>query len=103
MTICLRASKCPLCGGEHIETISEVSLDSGLKFLATGVCKDCDFVFRNIRPKLSWFEKSWEHREVDSQAVWQQAHNKDWEQKRYDRYEKGGLVVAVLLVSVRTS
>ena len=82
-----KIDECDLCGSTDIETISELSDNNGLTFLSTGVCKNCNLVFRNTRPKLSWFEHSWKLREEDAQAVWRQAHNKDWEKKRYDRYE----------------
>jgi 2-polyprenyl-3-methyl-5-hydroxy-6-metoxy-1,4-benzoquinol methylase len=45
-------------------------------------------VFRNKRPNLPWFEKSWNIREdEDESAVHEQAHDPEKEKQRYNRYE----------------
>lgn len=99
---------CPLCDSSNIEIISEVvekenktfkvDFDSNFTkiipreehiiFLSTACCIECKFVFRNKRPNLSWFEKSWNIRETeDTDAVFEQAHDPEKEKQRYNRYE----------------
>lgn len=99
---------CPLCDSSNIEIISEVvekenktfkvDFDSNFTkiipreehiiFLSTACCIECKFVFRNKRPNLSWFEKSWNIREdEDKDAVFEQAHDPEKEKQRYNRYE----------------
>jgi len=99
---------CPICDGSNIEIISEVvekdkktfkvEFDSDFTkiipkeehiiFLSTACCKECNFVFRNKRPDLPWFEKSWSIREdEDEVAVYEQAHDPEKEKQRYNRYE----------------
>ncbi|MBT4208436.1 class I SAM-dependent methyltransferase [Candidatus Woesearchaeota archaeon] len=99
---------CPLCDSSNIEIISEVvekenktfkvDFDSNFTkiipreehiiFLSTACCIECKFVFRNKRPNLPWFEKSWNIRETeDTDAVFEQAHDPEKEKQRYNRYE----------------
>ena len=99
---------CPLCDSSNIEIISEVvekdkktfktDFDSNFTkiipreehiiFLSTACCKECNFVFRNKRPNLNWFEKCWNIREdEDNDAVHEQAHDPEKEKQRYNRYE----------------
>ncbi len=99
---------CPICDSSDIEIISEVvekekrtfktdfdsnftkiiPMEEHIIFLSTAYCKECKFVFRNKRPNLSWFEKSWNIREdEDKSAVYEQAHDPEKEKQRYNRYE----------------
>ena len=99
---------CPICDSSDIEIISEVvekekrtfkvGFDSNFTkiipreeyiiFFSTACCKECNFVFRNKRPNLPWFEKSWNIREdEDEVAVHEQAHDPEKEKQRYNRYE----------------
>ncbi len=92
--------KCLICNSKKIEELSEVEISNNLglicpsnifveniKFLSTACCEDCGFVFRNKRPKLSWFEKSWKSRENNIEAVKVQAHWAPKEKRRYDKYQ----------------
>lgn len=92
--------ECPICDSKRLEELSEVEISSNLglicpsnafiqniNFLSTACCKDCGFVFRNKRPKLSWFEKNWKLRENDEEAVKVQAHWPAKEKRRYDKYQ----------------
>ena len=99
---------CPICDSSDIEIISEVvekekrkfktdfdsnftkiiPMEEHIIFLSTAYCKECKFVFRNKRPNLPWFEKSWNIREdEDKDAVYEQAHDPEKEKQRYNRYE----------------
>ena len=101
-------SNCPLCDSNGIEVISEVCekdkkkltidfdynfteiipKEKNIIFFSTAYCNECYFVFRNRRPSLSWFEKSWKIREdEDEAAVHEQAHDPEKEKQRYNRYE----------------
>ena len=101
-------SNCPLCDSNGIEVISEVCekdkkkltidfdynfteiipKEKSIIFFSTAYCNECYFVFRNRRPSLSWFEKSWKIREdEDEAAVHEQAHDPEKEKQRYNRYE----------------
>ena len=63
-------------------------MEEHIIFLSTAYCKECKFVFRNKRPNLPWFEKSWNIREdEDKDAVYEQAHDPEKEKQRYNRYE----------------
>ena len=99
-------SNCPLCDSNGIEVISEVCekdkkkltidfdynfteiipKEKNIIFFSTAYCNECYFVFRNRRPSLSWFEKSWKIREdEDEAAVHEQAHDPEKEKQRYNR------------------
>lgn len=98
-------NNCPICNSNKLQEISEVKLDpiqqniptvglfdlndnqQPITFLSTACCSECGFVFRDKRPKLSWFEKSWKSRENDVEAVKVQAHWPEKEKRRYDKYQ----------------
>ena len=78
---------CPICEGAYFKTISEVYLNS-LNFLKTVLCTQCGFVFRQTRPSLRWFHKSWEIRKQQVSAVAQYCEDTLIEKRRYLRYER---------------
>ena len=49
---------CPVCDGRELAIISSVEVGL-LPILATAYCGGCGMVFRSVRPKIEWFEKSW--------------------------------------------
>ncbi len=80
-------SDCPICGESGFETIVEVYLGR-LNFLNTVFCVHCGFVFRQMRPRIEWFKKSWEKRTNEGDTGNQYDEGAVLEKRRFIRYER---------------
>lgn len=76
---------CTVCNSERHIPISEVYIKN-LNFFTTSYCANCGFVFRSIRPKISWFQYNWAKRKniVNENEY---SFSSALEQKRYKRYK----------------
>ncbi len=82
-----KISNCIICNSSDLEIVSSVKEKNNLEFFSTAYCSNCSFVFRNKRPNLSWFKKSWNTRSKDEDEVQELALDPQLEARRYSRYE----------------
>lgn len=78
---------CPCCGTDNANAVSlaEVYLGNTI-ILVTAYCRACGFVYREVRPTLEWFTRSWEERAriLDSKVKYDP--RVPLELRRYHRY-----------------
>jgi SAM-dependent methyltransferase len=55
-------NSCPLCNNKNLKKISEIK-NKELIFLVNSFCKNCNLIFKSLRPNLKWFLKSFRARE----------------------------------------
>ena len=53
---------CNICNSNKLKVISNVFYKNSFNFFQTKICLDCNYIFRSIRPKISWFKKNWNAR-----------------------------------------
>lgn len=80
-------SACPICGESGFETIVEVYRGQ-LNFLNAVFCMRCGFVFRQMRPRIEWFKRSWEKRTNEEDTGSQYDEGAALEKRRFIRYER---------------
>ena len=82
-------NRCPLCNSKNIKKISEIK-NKELVFLVNAFCKNCNLIFKSIRPNLKWFLKSFQLRETFQKKNKINPINKGVEKIRRFRYLKIG-------------
>ncbi len=77
---------CPTCGSLKIKKVSSAYVYN-INYFETSYCQNCDLVFRSIRPKKSWFEKSWNKRDKTQKKNKIEPYDKKIEEFRIFTYD----------------
>ena len=76
---------CPICDGSDVAPVARSKV-LDIEYFRTSCCKECGFVFRDRRPKLDWFLKNWNLRDVSQVNDKFNFINEEIEEKRMQRY-----------------
>jgi len=79
-------SKCSVCNSSNSYVISEV-FTKEVCFFSTSICKECGFVYRNIRPKFDWLVNCWRERDEHQKSLGIIPIDSEVENNRIQRYK----------------